>query len=90
MDALKISANEIALSFPRRNYEDMMTKATVLTTLLGSDKVDPKIAYQVSKITPDPEEAYRMGLAWYEQMMKSTQNDTENKPDDTRNEGDAV
>ena len=70
-----------------------MTKATVLTTLLGSDKVDPKIAYQVSKITPDPEEAYRMGLAWYEQNMKSAQNaanDTESKPNDTGNEGDAV
>lgn len=93
LDALKISANDIALSFPRRNYEDMMTKATVLTTLLGSDKVDPKIAYQVSKITPDPEEAYRMGLAWYEQNMKSSQNavnDTESKPNDTGNEGDAV
>lgn len=73
-DALDVSANSIALSFPRRNYEDMMTKATVLTTLLGSDKVDPKIAYQVSKITPDPEEAYRMGIAWYEKMVKAAQN----------------
>lgn len=93
MDALDISANSISLSFPRRNYEDMMTKATVLTTLLGSDKVDPKIAYQVSKITPDPEEAYRMGIAWYEQMMKSAQksaNDTANNPNDTESDGDAL
>lgn len=93
MNALDISASSIALSFPRRNYEDMMTKATVLTTLLGSDKVDPKIAYQVSKITPDPEEAYRLGLAWYEKMTKSTGNDANdavNKPNDTGNEGDAV
>ena len=93
MDALKISANSIALSFPRRNYEDMMTKATVLTTLLGSDKVDPKIAYQVSKITPDPEEAYRMGIAWYDQIAKTANNapkDNESKMLDSGNEVDAV
>lgn len=88
-EALKISSSSIALSFPRRNYEDMMTKATVLTTLLGSDKVDPKIAYQVSKITPDPEEAYRQGIDWYKKQLadQNVRNDTENKPNDTDNQG---
>lgn len=92
LDAVKISANSIALSFPRRNYEDMMTKATVLTTLLGSDKVAPKIAYQVSKITPDPEEAYRQGLSWYksQKSYQNDSNDTENNLNDTESEGDAV
>lgn len=77
-DVLNLSAYEVVPSFPRRNYEDMMTKATVLTTLLGSDKVAPKIAYQVSKITPDPEEAYRQGLEWYKSQMAKAQNNTEN------------
>lgn len=92
-DALSVSANKIALSFPRRNYEDMMTKVTVLTTLLGSDKVDPKVAYQVSKITPDSEEAYRMGIAWYERLAKlaqSERNDTENGGQDAGSESGAV
>lgn len=93
LGALDVSASSVALSFPRRNYEDMMTKATVLTTLLGSDKVDPKIAYQVSKITPDPEEAYRMGIAWYDQIAKTANNaqkDNESKMLDSGNEVDAV
>lgn len=88
MGALDISANSIALSFPRRNYEDMMTKATVLTTLLGSDKVDPKIAYQVSKLTPDPEGAYRAGIAWYEKQKetKETQQEGLDKPNNDSQE----
>jgi hypothetical protein len=72
----------------------MMTKATVLTTLLGSDKVDPKIAYQVSKITPDPEEAYRQGINWYKKQLsdQNARNDTDNKPNDTdgKKEGNVV
>ena len=66
---LELRADEIVGKFTRRNYEDVMTKATVLTTLLGSPKVHPRIAYQVSGMVPDPEEAYEQGMKWYEEQI---------------------
>lgn len=57
-----LDLSEIAIKFTRRNYEDIMTKSTVLTTLLGSNYVDPKTAWEVSDIVPDPESAYNIGM----------------------------
>lgn len=62
-----ISSSDVVGKFTRRNYEDINTKATVLTTLLGCDKVHPEFAYQVSGLASDPEEAYRMAMEWYEE-----------------------
>lgn len=68
-EALGLKPDEIVGKFTRRNYEDIMTKATVLTTLLGSPKVHPEVAYQVANLVPDPEEAYQAGMEWYKEQM---------------------
>lgn len=68
-EALGLRSDEIVGKFTRRNYEDIMTKATVLTTLLGSPKVHPEVAYQVANLVPDPEEAYQAGMDWYKEQM---------------------
>ena len=65
-----LHANDIACKFTRQNYEDIQTKATVLTTLLGCDKVHPAVAYQVCGLVTDPEEACRMGLEWYQKQQE--------------------
>ena len=64
--------DDITERFTRRNYEDISTRATVLTMLLGCDKVNPKQAYQVCGLFPDPEEAVIQGLDWYREMEKKT------------------
>ena len=70
---LDLNSEDVVGKFTRRNYEDIGTKATVLTTLLANDKVHPQIAYQVSDITPDAEDAYTRGMEWYnEQKDKET------------------
>lgn len=81
-----IEETEIIGKFTRRNYEDVNTKSTVLTTLLGCDKVHPEFAYQVSGLASDPEEAYRMGLEWYEaQQAKLNTNTDQGGPDPAPN-----
>lgn len=69
-----IEETDIVGKFTRRNYEDVSTKATVLTTLLGCDKVNPEFAYQVCGLASDPEEACKMGLEWYEEHKNENQN----------------
>ena len=74
---LGLSPEDIIGKFTRRNYEDVMTKATVLTTLLGSPLVHPRTAYQAANLVPDPEEAYMDGMAWYEERKKEAELDAE-------------
>lgn len=59
--------------FTRRNYEDIMTKSTVLTTLLGCEKIHPMTAYQVAGLSPDSDSAYKLGMEWYENEAKKQQ-----------------
>lgn len=67
-EPFSITEKDVECKFTRRNYEDVMTKANVLNTLLGNEKVAPVFAYTVSGLAPDPEEACKMGLDWMEKQ----------------------
>lgn len=67
---MKLSPANVECKFTRRNYEDVQSKMTVLTTALGCDKIHPKQAYQTCGLFPDPEEAYAQGMEWREIVQK--------------------
>lgn len=56
---LDINVSEVKLQFTRRNYADLLTKSQVLTTLLASNKIAPKLAFEVCTLFTDPEAAYQ-------------------------------
>ena len=75
--------NEIKI-FERLNYEiksigsiirdeNISEKATVLTTLLGSDKVHPKLAFEHSGLFTDPDVAYKMSEDYYNEVLEREQ-----------------
>lgn len=68
---LTINRKDIQIKFTRRQYEDIYTKAQVLNLLLGNDLVHPKVAYTVSGMFSDVEDAYKMGLEWKEKLEKA-------------------
>lgn len=65
---LKLS--DIGIQFTRRNYENIASKASVLTTLLGCDKVHPELAFSHSGMFSDPTTAYIKSKDYYEQQQK--------------------
>ena len=69
---LRIALSDIDIVFTRHIYSDIGSKATVLTQLLGSDKVAPIDAWTLSTITSEPEEATKRGLEWYEKNKNAT------------------
>jgi len=80
-NTFNLELKDIGLKFTRRNYEGIQSKAQVLAELLNNSKVHPQIAYQVSGILPDTEEAYRMGMLWYdEQQQKAAKMSQQNMP----------
>jgi hypothetical protein len=61
-----IRLKDIALQFTRRNYENIQSKAQVLTQMLGQGKIHPRLAFAHCGLFTDPEDAYRIS----EQYLK--------------------
>lgn len=59
-----ISFADVDVKFTRRNYEGLKSKAEVLTSLLDNGKIAPRLAFVVSNLFADPEEAYRESLPY--------------------------
>ena len=77
-----LSIADIDIKLPRRNYENVSQKATVLTTMLGSDKIDPKLAFESCGLFTDPEMAYEMSKKYAEKIeliKEKLSNGSENK-----------
>lgn len=51
---------DIALQFTRRNYENIQSKAQVLTSMLAQNKIHPRLAFAHCGMFTDPEDAYRV------------------------------
>ena len=59
--------------FTRRNYENIVNKANVLVTMLGCNKIHPKLAFIHCGMFPDGEAAWAMSKEYYEQEAKAKQ-----------------
>lgn len=70
---IDLKVSDICIKFTRRNYEDINAKSTVLTTLLGTNKVAPIDAFTVCGMFPDPEEACARGLEWMNEQDQRQQ-----------------
>ena len=67
---------DIEVKFTRRNYENILSKSQTLTTMLGNDKIHPRCAYEASGLFVDTEEAYLLGMKWFEEHGKDEQEKT--------------
>lgn len=63
-----ISVRDVDLCFSRRNYENTLSKAQVLTTMLAEDRIDPSLAFAVCGLFTDPNAAYLQSIAHYEKV----------------------
>ena len=62
---VSFTPSDIDVKFTRRNYENILSKSQTLVTMLASEKVHPKCAYEASGLFVDTEEAYLLGMDWY-------------------------
>ena len=69
--SLKLS--DISIKFTRRNYDNLLTKTQVLTTMLTNPKIHPNLAYQHCGLFIDPEAAYLQSKEWWEENEKKAQ-----------------
>ena len=67
---IDLKPSDVDIKFTRRNYENITQKSTVLTQLLGSDKVHPRYAFEYCGLFKDPETAYLDSKRYVEMNAK--------------------
>ena len=70
---------DIALQFTRRNYENIQSKAQVLTQMLAQPKIHPRLAFAHCGMFTDPEDAYRVSEQYAEEQANSLFDDDDIK-----------
>lgn len=71
---IKLRLADIDIKFTRRNYENILAKAQVLTSMLANDKIDPVLAFISCGMFSDPEGAAKMSADYYAQVQANTPN----------------
>lgn len=61
---IDLRIRDIELTFNRRNYENILTKAQTFTTLMQSKMLDPEVVFKVSGLFTDPEAAWTATQKW--------------------------
>ena len=69
-DIYKLRLKNISLQFTRRNYENVQSKAQVLTSMLQQPKIHPRLAFQHSGLFTDPESAYQLSKEYSEEQER--------------------
>ena len=67
---LKLKLKDIDIKFTRRNYDNIQSKSQVLVSMLQQPKVHPLLAFTHCGLFSDPESAYTMSNAYYEEQME--------------------
>lgn len=65
-----LTTADIDIHFDEGEYENMLEKSQVFTTLVGSGWVDPRDAMAFSNITGDPDAAYIAGKKFHEEQQQ--------------------
>ena len=63
----KFDPSDVEVKFTRRNYENVLSKSQTLVTMLASDKIHPRSAFEASGLFADTEEAYLLGMKWFKE-----------------------
>lgn len=68
-----LKLRDIDLAFNRRNYDNVLTKAQVLTTMLATGKVDPLDCFKSCGLFTDPSAAYLRSVAYIQEEERKAQ-----------------
>ena len=81
---LKLKLKDIDMKFTRRNYDNIQSKSQVLVSMLQQPKVHPLLAFTHCGLFSDPESAYTMSNAYYEEQMEKWEPVDVDEKDDGR------
>lgn len=67
---MKLQLASVEPHFTRQNTDNLLAKVQALTTMLASDKIHPRLAWQLSTLVSDPESAYTISQEYEESRIE--------------------
>lgn len=77
---VKLRPEDIVIKFTRRNYDNLQTKAQVLTGMLANTHIHPETAFVSCGMFVDPIGEYKRGQQYYEQQKERAQSEADQVP----------
>ena len=65
-----LKVKNIDIRFTRRNYENIESKANVLTQMLSNNKIHPRLAFEHCGMFADPDLAYEISMEYAEEQER--------------------
>ena len=69
MRGMSLQLSSVEPHFTRQNTDNLLAKVQALTTMLATDKIHPRLAWQLSTLVSDPESAYMISQEYEEQRI---------------------
>ena len=88
-EVCSLRLKDIELSFTRRNYDNIQSKAQVLVQMLQQPKIHPRLAFAHCGMFSNVEDAYSMSMVYAEEQARKAQElaqQSANKEDDEGND----
>lgn len=82
LGGINLRLKDIDMKFTRRNYEAIQSKSQVLVSMLQQTKIHPLLAFSHCGMFTDPESAYTMSMAYYEEQKNKALEHMQNKTDE--------
>lgn len=76
---VKLRPEDIVIKFTRRNYDNLQTKAQVLTEMLANEHIHPETAFVSCGLFVDPIGEYKRGQQYYQEQERK-QNEANQMP----------
>lgn len=73
LSGMNLKLSDIGIRFTRRNYENILQKSQVLTTMLANPKIAPRLAFVHCGMFAAPDEAYRESVKYAEEQEAKAQ-----------------
>ena len=70
---MELKPSDIGIRFTRRNYENILQKTQVLTTMLANPKIAPRLAFVHCGMFTAPDQAYRESVKYAEEQEAKAQ-----------------
>ena len=89
-EVCSLRLKDIELSFTRRNYDNIQSKAQVLVQMLGQTKIHPRLAFAHCGMFSNVEDAYAMSMEYAEEQAQKVlelAQQSVNKEDKENNKG---
>lgn len=79
---ISLMLKDVDIKFTRHNYDNIQSKSQVLVSMLNNSHIHPALAFEHCGLFSDPQSAFNISEAYYQEQMKQWEPDEVNADDD--------